>query len=465
MVDFTDDRLVQNAAILRDDKVGNEELRTRLGVKDNAGWKLAAARVNIKKTGDDRSFLKAYAYRPFDTRRIYYHPNLVWCDRRKVMSHTIASRNMAMATCRQLARLPWEHVFVTRTLQDDCFVSNRTRERSYHFPLHLHGESRQRGTQTELAFDQSGASTNFSASFLAALGIQLGQAAPAGDDVFGYIYCVLYSPEYRSRYAEFLRIDFPRIPLPASLDLFRNLARLGGELVALHLMESPKLDKFITTYTGPAKPDVGRVNWSQDTVWLDAPVARKGQAVRPGTIGFLGVPEIVWNFHIGGYQVCHKWLKDRGPKKGQPGRTLTKDDIAHYQKIVVALSETIHLMKEIDEVIEQHGGWPGAFTTEPVAETDDAPARDGPSCRAALPEAAGEADEKPDSQPWQMTRGEFHEYRVSQGFTNPTENSRLYWQEVETAIAEGKELHPHVLREYEQLFGSPLGKADNSQRK
>ena len=71
------------------------------------------------------------------------------------------------------------------------------------------------------------------------------------------------------------------------------------------------------------------------------------------------MPEAVWNFHIGGYQVCHKWLKDR------KGRTLSQDDIAHYQKIVVALSETIRVMKEIDETIEKHGGWPGAFVTTP----------------------------------------------------------------------------------------------------
>jgi hypothetical protein len=75
------------------------------------------------------------------------------------------------------------------------------------------------------------------------------------------------------------------------------------------------------------------------------------------TIGFEGVPEDVWNFHIGGYQVCAKWLKDR------KGRTLSKDDIAHYQKIVVALSETIRLMAEIDTVIGKHGGWPDAFQT------------------------------------------------------------------------------------------------------
>jgi SOS-response transcriptional repressor LexA len=78
-----------------------------------------------------------------------------------------------------------------------------------------------------------------------------------------------------------------------------------------------------------------------------------------GNLGwyFEGVPPEVWNFHIGGYQVCEKWLKDR------KGRRLSKDDIIHYQKIIVALDETIRLMKEIDQVIERHGGWPGAFQT------------------------------------------------------------------------------------------------------
>ena len=86
-----------------------------------------------------------------------------------------------------------------------------------------------------------------------------------------------------------------------------------------------------------------------------------GELGKKQTIGFRGVREEVWNFHIGGYQVCEKWLKDRGPKGGKPGRTLTPEDIDHYHRIVVALSETIHIMKEIDEVIEEHGGWPGAF--------------------------------------------------------------------------------------------------------
>ncbi len=178
------------------------------------------------------------------------------------------------------------------------------------------------------------------------------------EDILAYIYAVFHSPGYRKRYEAQLKHDFPRVPLPGDGALFRELVHHGHDLLALHLLESPKLDHPITTYTGPRNPEVGRVGWSDGTVWLDArkTSAREGhRATKPGTIGFEGVPEEVWDFHIGGYQVCHKWLKDR------KGRTLSDEDIAHYQKIVVALNETIRIMAEIDEVIEAHGGWPGAF--------------------------------------------------------------------------------------------------------
>jgi hypothetical protein len=197
---------------------------------------------------------------------------------------------------------------------------------------------------------------NLNPEVLMAIGQKLG-LKPGGDfglpkgvtpeDIFHYAYAVFHSPGYRARYAEFLKIDFPRLPLTSRLDLFRNLANLGAKVADLHLMDSLKLDKLLVTYTGPAKPEVEKITYIQGTVWLD----------RAQTIGFEGVPEAVWEFHIGGYQVCDKWLKDR------KGRTLSKDDIAHYNKIVVALSETIRLMKKIDEAIDEHGGWPGAFMT------------------------------------------------------------------------------------------------------
>jgi hypothetical protein len=191
------------------------------------------------------------------------------------------------------------------------------------------------------------------------------------EDIFNYTYAVFHSPGYRSRYAEFLKIDFPRLPLTSSLELFRELSRLGGELTALHLLESPNLDEPITEFIGDNR-QVSKVIYTPDdggTVWLDG----KGTAKKPkpGTSGFRPVPEEVWNFHIGGYQVCEKWLKDRqakGGKNPRPGRTLTDEDITHYHKIVIALTATIRLMAEIDKAINTHGGWPDAFQTEQAAE-------------------------------------------------------------------------------------------------
>ena len=167
------------------------------------------------------------------------------------------------------------------------------------------------------------------------------------EDVFHYMYAVFHSPAYRVRYAEFLKIDFPRLPLTGQPELFRKLCRLGRELTGLHLLEShpTRLTHFplagtnmveIVRYTPPGQPnekDPGRV-------WINS------------LQYFEGVLPDVWEFQVGGYQVCQKWLKDR------KGRALSYDDIQHYHSIVAALSETIRLKAEIDTIIEDAGGWP-----------------------------------------------------------------------------------------------------------
>lgn len=256
----------------------------------------------------------------------------------------------------------WD-VWVARTVSSHKAMS--AYDTNSVFPLYLAEDSE--SSQRSLAVERR---VNFSTPFLKSLANVLGlqqkgaHELPTGltpEDIFHYAYAVFYSPGYRRRYAGFLKIDFPRLPLTANLALFRALARLGRELVALHLLESPELDKSITEFIGGSK-EVTKVGWTDDnggTVWIDAGGTKK--ATTAGTSGFQGVPETVWDFHVGGYQVCEKWLKDR------KGRVLSSDDIAHYQKIVVALSETIRLMDEIDDVIEQHGGWPDAFQEQAEA--------------------------------------------------------------------------------------------------
>jgi len=173
------------------------------------------------------------------------------------------------------------------------------------------------------------------------------------EDVLHYTYSILHSKKYRNRYSDFLKNDYARIPLISDTQLFSQLSLLGHALIELHLMKSAELDKFITKYTGIPMAEIEKITYSKETVWIDS----------KKSIGFQGIPVDVWNFHIGGYQVCEKWLKDR------KGRALSKDDINHYQKIIVSLSETIHLMEEVDEVIDKHGGWPGAFQTKKEGES------------------------------------------------------------------------------------------------
>lgn len=160
------------------------------------------------------------------------------------------------------------------------------------------------------------------------------------EDIFYYIYSIFHAPTYRTRYAEFLKIDFPRLPLTKNFELFRTLVSKGKELVKLHLLEV--VPKAIAKFKGRGDSVVasGYPKYEDETVRIN-----EGQ-------GFEGVPEEVWNFHVGGYQVCSKWLKDRR------GRELSAEDKTHYAKVVTALKETIQLMEEIDEAIEAAGGWP-----------------------------------------------------------------------------------------------------------
>ena len=153
-------------------------------------------------------------------------------------------------------------------------------------------------------------------------------------DLLDYIYAVLHSPHYRETYKEFLKIDFPRVPYPHNEALFWQLVKLGGELRKTHLLEN-----------APNKTKVAYPIAGDNTV--DKPRFEAGKVYINATQYFDNVPELAWNIYIGGYQPAQKWLKDR------KGRALGFEDIAHYQKIIFALSETNRLMQAVDA----QGNW------------------------------------------------------------------------------------------------------------
>lgn len=296
-------------------------------------------------------------YRPFDERVVFYHEDMVASRSLPTMRHVLAGENVGI-----IASSTWTtpNRFSVNVSGRMVEMKTGTHDRgTTYFPL-FRFESILGGCASR----QHNFKNSFVEQWERLTKIRLstdehrdrnGTISP--EDLLNWIYAICHSVIYRRRYRALLAQGFPIILFPRQLGLLTKVNRLGAELVALHRMESPNIDHFFTTYAGPKNPEVERVSWSDDTVWLNAGATRRGKPSTPGTIGFHGVPEEIWNFHVGGYQVCHKWLKDR------KGRRLSENEINHYQKIVVALSETIRLMKEIDEVIEQHGGWPGAFQT------------------------------------------------------------------------------------------------------
>ena len=329
---------------------------------DTRGWKVPEARLAVRNDSDWDKRVEPCSYRPFDARPLYYTEWIVDWPRSQVMANLLVP-NIAFHLCRQIVSETWRHVLVTDKITDDCYVSNRSRERGYALPL-FSVPTAQSGAQASFPAGDSwlpdeahgGRVPNLDPGFVAEVEAKLGLAfTPHGpgdlgttfgpEDVFHYIYAVLHSPTYRARYAEFLKIDFPRIPLTSDVGLFRALCSLGAELVALHLLESPQVSQFITRY-----PVVG-----DNTVAKGYPKYAPPKADEPGRVAiskeqhFDGVPQEVWGFYVGGYQPAQKWLKDRR------GRKLTYDDLTHYQKMVVAMQRTLRVMEEIDEAIP---AWP-----------------------------------------------------------------------------------------------------------
>src|SRR5258708_3005811 len=274
---------------------------------DTRQWALSDARRVLRGDQNWRQKIRPCLYRPCDWRVILYDKRMVDWPRPEVLGHMLKP-NLCLLANRQSKE---DFAAICSNVISERKIA-AVYDASSSFPLYLQPD------ETGLKLSSS-RQPNFSHGFLKALATRLGvvqtnpHALPAPvtpKHIFQYAYAVFHSPGYRSRYAEFLKLDFPRLPLTGNLELFRALVELGGDLTALHLLESAKLTLSTPGLIGSRHPEVEKISWSRNTVWLD-----KGQ-----TIGFPGGADDVWNFHIGGYKVCEKWLKDR------KGRHLTKED-------------------------------------------------------------------------------------------------------------------------------------------
>ncbi|MHC5862235.1 type ISP restriction/modification enzyme, partial [Nostoc sp.] len=301
--------------------------------KDARDWKVCLAQNDIKSSNLDESKIRKVSYRPFDRRLTYYTGvtrGLICMPRFEVMRHMINPGNLAICFIRRSREQNVSNFFVAEYLVDKTILSSA--DNANVAPLFIFPDYG--NPQQSVIEDKK--HPNLSPAFLKDITSKLGYT-PTPEAIFYYIYAIFHSPTYRTRYAEFLKIDFPRVPLTSNNELFHQLANYGEELVALHLMKSPQIDNFITKFVendGNNLVDAAHPKYNQSAVTIN----KKGDK-------FTGIPEEVWNFYVGGYQVCQKWLKDR------KGRTLSDEDIQHYQRIIVALQQTIKLMDKIDQAI------------------------------------------------------------------------------------------------------------------
>ena len=327
---------------------------------DSRGWKLVEARKKVQADIHWQKHIIACLYRPFDKRLIYYVPWMIDWPRPELMRHMLTGKNLGLIATRQ-TKDKWD-VFCSVNI-----IGHKTcsaYDINNLFPLYLYQvEGELNFTKGNWPAGKNGRTPNLNPKFVKQFADSIGfefvsdgkgnlKNTFGPEDILNYIYAVFHGPTYRSRYAEFLKIDFPRVPITSDTDMFRILCNLGNELVSLHLLESDNLNNYIICFPSTGDNSVTKVGEKGKTL---ADVKNgKGKLFINKTQYFDNLPEEVWNFHIGGYQVCYKWLYDR--KKA--GRKLSAEDIEHYHKIVVALNETIKIMKQIDEVIEAHGGWP-----------------------------------------------------------------------------------------------------------
>lgn len=330
---------------LKEDEIRNKYPQA----KDTRDWKIQTAKQDFENHG--RNAFHRIVYRPFDERYSYMSgksKGFVAYPRYNVTQHLLKD-NLSLLTCKRQTSFDFQHIFLANKPSERCTVSLQTGEVGYIFPLYLYPDTS--GQQT---IEQSNERTpNLKAEIVNQIAENLGltftnekettENTFAPIDILDYIYAVLHSPTYREKYKEFLKIDFPRVPYPKDQYTFWQLVKLGGEIRQIHLLESPTVEQYITQYPIDGDNFVNRKITKSSPGYV-ADNETYGKVYINDHQYFDKVPLVAWEFYIGGYQPAQKWLKDR------KGRKLEFDDILHYQKIIVALSETDRLMKEIDKI-------------------------------------------------------------------------------------------------------------------
>ncbi len=327
----------------------DETFIKEFNVTNSSGYNLIE-RLNNTKV--DWSKLQIVNYRPFEKLHIYYDEKLLGRSMYSTMKNLLYQDNIGLVISKQCHR-EFTFSFISNKILDGNYLSSAKKlGGGYVFPLYLYIEENQ--TQLDLEGRPHTMRTpNLDPKIVQSIADKINLTFTpekedekntfASIDILDYIYAVLHSPGYREKYKEFLKIDFPRVPYPKDTATFWALVKLGTQIRQIHLLESPTVEQYITSYPKDGDNIITR-KLTKTSIGYEATSDTQGRVWINDEQYFDNVPLVAWEFYIGGYQPAQKWLKDR------KGRTLDFDDILHYQKIIVALSETDRLMKEIDTI-------------------------------------------------------------------------------------------------------------------
>lgn len=360
-VDFESTVIERRIKDLADERFSTDELRLRYQLRDNQSWQITSARRALQADPARQDHIIGCDYRPFDRRFCYFHSAIVDRPRRELLDHVANRENICLLASRQQATIGFRHAWVATAPPESCLVSSTTREQNYAFMLYVYpGAARSLALNDDVwpADKHHGdRRPNLSPKFIDELSTATGlvfNAAPVSSlskaeygplDVLGYVYAILHCPSYRQLFAEYLRMDFPRIPITCDVNTFRELSRLGRELVELHTMITTAPLTLGLRFPVSGDNEVARRHPRYTPPTEEAP----GRIYINATQYFEGVPEDVWEYVVGGFRVADKWLKDR------VGRHLDFDDLSHYQNALQSIARTLEVIAEIDELIPT---WP-----------------------------------------------------------------------------------------------------------
>ena len=357
IIDFDINELKNKITNFYDSSISNENIVRKYSLNEKNEW------LKHKRQGTlNDKFLQKIDYRPFDSRNIYFNAELIDRPRLPLMNNFL-NPNIGLIFSRQATDSNWTAIQVSKNITDNRFHFSY-KGIPVQAPLYIYPETNGQLSTSETQERVPNLNMEIVDKIASVLGMSFvpekeadGNVCMANNsevrpefketfapiDLLDYIYAVLHSPSYREKYKEFLKIDFPKIPYPKDTKTFFDLVDLGATLRKIHLLESETVEEYITEFNIDGDCLVTKPHFAIDPVRAQNP-DKVGSVWINETQYFENVPEIAWNFYIGGYQPAQKWLKDR------KGRKLEFEDVAHYQKIIVALTETDRLMKEIDAI-------------------------------------------------------------------------------------------------------------------